>query len=303
VGAVQGGHAERIRVIFDFSRGRQALLSVAQPALGALLALQGPPTLRVLALGLGAAAAGYLAVFSLNDLLDRDVDREALRRETTQGGAPAFDLDVAFLRHPLARGDLSLAAAAAWVAALGLLSFGLAFALRPLCAALFLVCVALEVLYCALKRKTWLKTVPAGVMVGLGGAIGWLAVGPLAPGTLAVGLLMAFWEIFGRNLSNDMADLSSDGPLGITTLATTHGPQVTARVVLAGSVVTPLIALLQTGAPVLRLLLAVTAVWSMTLPALRLRRSPEATEAQRFFNRASLYPVLAAAAAAILLVP
>ena len=47
--------------IFDFSRGKQALLTIAQPALGALLALGGLPSLRVVAIGLVAACAASFA--------------------------------------------------------------------------------------------------------------------------------------------------------------------------------------------------------------------------------------------------
>ena len=43
--------------IFDFSRGKQALLTIAQPALGAVLALAGLPSWRVIAIGLPAACA------------------------------------------------------------------------------------------------------------------------------------------------------------------------------------------------------------------------------------------------------
>lgn len=68
--------------VFDLSRGRQALLSVAQPALGALLAIGQLPDLRTTVLGLVAATAGYLAVFSLNDVLDAKVDEAALDAST-----------------------------------------------------------------------------------------------------------------------------------------------------------------------------------------------------------------------------
>ncbi len=291
------------RVLFDFSRGRQALLSVAQPALGALLALQGLPSTRILVLGLGAAATGYLSVFSLNDLLDRDVDREAVRLTAEPGrptpAAAGYDLDVAFFRHPLARGDLSLALATAWVGGLGLVSLALAYAVRPLCALLFVACVALEATYCALKRDTWLKTVPAGIMVGLGGLAGWFAVGTATWGAAAFGLLLVLWEVAGRNLSNDLADLSADRAVGIVTVATTFGPVTAARWIFAGAAAMPVVALAQEGSPALRLAVAALAFWSMSLPGARLLRRPEETEAQRYFNRASLFPALALGAAAV----
>lgn len=304
--AIQQRDPSLARVLFDFSRGRQALLSVAQPALGALLAAQGAPSVRILVLGLAAATTGYLSVFSLNDLLDRDVDREAARLADPcweTAASPGYDLDVAFFRHPLARGDLSLALATAWVTVLGVVSLALAYAIRPLCGLLFVACVALEAAYCGLKQRTWLKTVPAGIMVALGGLAGWFAVGRATWGAAAFGLLLVLWEIAGRNLSNDLADLSADRSVGIVTVATTHGPVVAARLILAGAVLMPLVALAQDGTLVLRLVLAVLAFWSMSLPAVRLLRRSEEAEAQRYFNRASLFPALALIAAAVLLLP
>lgn len=304
--AAISGNAGLARVLFDFSRGRQAILSVAQPALGALLALQGIPAGRVLVLGTLAATTGYLSVFSLNDLLDRDVDRLSLERDVLtrspgESGA-AYDLDVAFLRHPLARGYLPLSMAMAWVTGLGVAGLLLAYALRPLCAALFVACVALEILYCSLKRRTWLKTIPAGLMVGLGGLAGWFAVGSATWGAAAFGLLLVVWEIFGRNLSNDLADVSADRPVGIVTVATTYGPAATTRLILAGAVAMPLVAGVQAGGWILRLFLALVAFSSMTAPALRLAFSPTEARAQHYFNRASLFPPLALVAALLLLV-
>ena len=53
--------------MFDMSRGRQALLSVAQPVLCVLIALGRLPGARVALLGTVAALAGELAVYSLNE--------------------------------------------------------------------------------------------------------------------------------------------------------------------------------------------------------------------------------------------
>ena len=102
--------------IFDFSRGRQALLTVAQPALGAVLALAGLHSWRVIAIGLPAACAASFALYALNDLLDRKVDARSL--SAGKSLAPAHDIDTTFVRHPLASGVLSLRVSVAWVAGL-----------------------------------------------------------------------------------------------------------------------------------------------------------------------------------------
>ena len=87
--------------VFDFSRGRQALLSVAQPAMGAVLALGALPSPDGSLLGLVAATTGFLAVFSLNDLLDRKVDERALEvgKAETHGLRPRHRLPAAPARR------------------------------------------------------------------------------------------------------------------------------------------------------------------------------------------------------------
>ncbi len=217
--------SSKASLLFDFSHSRQAILSVAQPGLAALLALGGFPSLRVVGLGLVASTAGMLCVYASNDLLDLRVDREAVRSSTSPKIAEGYDIDVVAVRHPVAMGVLSLRLAVAWVVVLGLIALGFAYWLRPGCALIFAGCVCLEVVYCALKRRTWLKTVPAGAMVGLGALAGWYAVRDFDLCAVAFFFLLAFWEIFGRNLTNDLADRSHDAPLGIKTLATVHGPK------------------------------------------------------------------------------
>jgi 4-hydroxybenzoate polyprenyltransferase len=279
----------RAALLFDFSHSRQAVLSVAQPALGALLAQGGFPSLRIMGLGFVASTAGMLSVYASNDLLDLRVDREAVRSPISPKVAEGYDIDVVTVRHPVALGLLSLPLAIAWVVGLGLVALGFAFWLRPGCALIFAGCVCLEASYCALKRRTWLKTVPAGAMVGLGALAGWYAVRDFDLYALAFFLLLALWEVFGRNLTNDLADLSHDAPLGIKTLATVHGPKWAARASFVGTTAILPLAALQYGGLSLRLALVVAAGWTMTLPALSLLRAPQGAEAQRMFNRASLF--------------
>ncbi|HZJ03609.1 MAG TPA: UbiA prenyltransferase family protein [Thermoleophilia bacterium] len=288
-------------LLFDFSRGRQALLSVTQPALGALLAAGGLPSGRVIGLGLVAAGAGFLSVFAANDLYDRRADAVEVALRADRPSAKSFDVDVVSVRHPLAAGQLPLWLGITWVAGLGLAGFAAAWALRPLCALVFLACNLLEFIYCSLRKRSWSKTIPAGIMVGLGGLAGWFAVAGPSWGALAFFLLLTTWEIAGRNLSNDLADLSGDGAVGITTVATIFGPATSANWILLGAVAMPLLAALQPGGLLLRLSLAAGAVALMTIPAVRLKLTTSETQAQIYFNRASLYPAAAFAAAAITL--
>ncbi len=274
----------------DLSRIRQALLSVAQPALGAVLALGGLPSLRTSLLGLVAAGSGFLAVFSLNDILDHRVDSDALL--AGKGTFEGFDLDTAFSRHPLARGDISLKASIVWAGCLAAVSMTCAYLLSPLCLLLFGLAVALEVVYCALRSVTWTKTLISGAMVGVGGLAGWIAVAPLGRGAVPFFLFLALWEIAGRNLPNDLSDLTVDSRTRIRTVATVFGARVSAKATLTG-------ALLMTGTIVLLPMPPVgvvfcigAALWIVVLPAVALVRNPTGEQAASFFNRASLLPAI-----------
>jgi 4-hydroxybenzoate polyprenyltransferase len=294
VDVVTSRHASRRRTttpesLFDLSRGRQATLSIAQPGLAAVLAAGGMPEGRVVAVGLVAAWAGFFAVFSLNDVLDRRVDAAAVR--AGKADVDGYDLDAAFLRHPLAQGALTLRLSLLWVAGLALVAAVGAWLLGPLCLALFAAAVGLEVLYCSLRSVTWAKTVVSGMMVGCGGLAGWAAVGPLRLGAVPVFLFLALWEIGCRNLANDLADLGPDRAVGIRTVATTFGPTTAVRanlVVAAAALAT--VPFLGLGAWALAAALASGALL-VAWPAARLYREPTSARAGWYFNLASLYPV------------
>lgn len=288
--AASGARHRVVHAVFDLARTRQALLSIAQPALGAVLALGGLPSPRVMALGLLAAATGFLAVFSLNDVLDRRVDEQALR----QGKAEfeGYDLDTVYSRHPLAAGAIKPAFAIAWVGSLGLVSAVTAWTLAPACLALFALAVALEVVYCSLRSVTWLKTFLSGLMVGVGGLAGWVAVAPLSLRAVPFFAFLALWEIAGRNIPNDLADRVADGLTGITTVSTVLGERAAGLGVLLGAsaAIVPLGMLpVTTWAKTALLLLA---LWAMVLPAFALVGRPIGEQAARYFNRASLLPAL-----------
>lgn len=278
------------QAVFDLSRTRQALLSIAQPALGAVLALGALPSADKMLLGLLAATTGFLAVFSLNDVLDRRVDARALAAGKAE--FEGFDLDTAFLRHPLARGDLSLRWALGWVGSLALVSAISAYLLAPACLALFALAVLLEVAYCSLRSVTWTKTFVSGLMVGVGGLAGWVAVAPLRADAIWFFAFLALWEIAGRNLPNDLADLEADSRTGIRTVATTFGPGVSAKATLVGAVAT-IASVVLLPAPVVAVLACVVlGAWAMGAPAVALARAPTSAQAAAYFNRASLLPAL-----------
>jgi 4-hydroxybenzoate polyprenyltransferase len=131
-------------------------------------------------------------------------------------------------------------------------------------------------------------------MVAVGGLAGWFAVGQATWGALAFFFLLFAWEA-GRNLTNDLADVVHDRLVGITTLASVRGPEVAARLIMADAVAIVAIALAQPSPWVVRALLAAVAIATMTVPALILIRDPTEPAAQRYFNRLTFFPPLAAA--------
>jgi 4-hydroxybenzoate polyprenyltransferase len=288
-------------VLVGPSRTRQALLSVAQPGLGAVLAVGGLPSLRVSLVGLIAAAAGFLAVFSLSDVLDRRADAAALR--DGKGEVAAFDRgavsdgDSAFARHLPARGDLRLRFSLVWVVSLAALCAALAYTLAPVCLLLFAAAVALEVVYCALRAVTPWKTVVSGVMVGLAGVAGWAAAAPLSWRALSVFVFLALWQIGGRDIAGDLADVASDRRVGATTVATVYGPAVAARAAcIIGFATLAAVVILPMSGGLLSDLALVAGVFIVAWPGAKLWYSPTSDEAAAYLEWVSLYP------AAVLLV-
>jgi 4-hydroxybenzoate polyprenyltransferase len=288
-----GSIVGRVRAVLGFSRFLQASLSVAQPVIGMLLAAQGVPSLPRLLLAISACWAGFLAVFALNDLLDVPLDRA---RFAHLRGYEGFDIDSALARHPLAQGQVSFTFGAAWIACLGLFALLATYLLHPVAALLFAAAVLLEAIYCRLARVTPLKFLVSGIMVGAGAVAGWAAMAiPLRPAAVALLFLwIAAWEIGGRNIVNDFADVEEDERLGVRTVPLAYGPRVAARLDFAFLVATALGGvLLQPLAglgPAYGLVALASGVYLLLLPGVGLLRRPLPQQAMVVFNRASLYP-------------
>ncbi|MGK5532569.1 UbiA family prenyltransferase [Streptomyces sp. URMC 129] len=285
---------ENVRALYGFSRGTQATLSVAQPLLGVFLA-DGSPSPARLGLVVAASLAGYFAVFAANDLIDARLDRERFAYLRAYQG---FDIDSAGGRHPLAQGRLSPVAGAVWVTVLGALALTLSAMLSWVCAALLVAAALLEAAYCALARVTPYKFLLTGVMVALGGCVGWFAVSsdvdrPLL--WLFCGWLAA-WEIGGRNIVNDWADVEEDVHLGVRTVPVVYGYRVSGLLTFAFLAVAVVsgtgmaVAALPSCGPLGVAGTLLAGLYTLLAPGLRLLRAPYPENAMAVFNRASLYP-------------
>jgi len=283
----------KARAFLGFSRALQATLSIAQPAFFAVVALHGLPPPERMVLGLSAAAAGFFAVFALNDLLDVELDRA---RFVHLRGFSGFDVDSAMARHPLAQRQIAYRLGLAWVCGLGVLALVGAYVLSPLAALLFVAAALLELAYCRLARVTALKFLITGAMIGCGSLAGWVAVtDDLRVWEMALLFLWMFaWEIGGRNIVNDFADVEEDVFLGVKTIPVVYGPRAAARLVFASLVAASAAAL------AFQLFFQLSAAFAaagfgvglylLIWPGLRLLRSPSPQHALALFNRASFYP-------------
>ena len=288
-----GRIGSRLRPILGFSRVLQATLSVAQPFVAALIALHGFPSPDRLILGLSAAWAGFMAVFALNDLMDLEVDRASLSHKR---GYESYDIDSAMSRHPLAHQQISLAAGRIWIGALATYAIAAAYLLNPPAVLLFLAAATLELTYCKLARRTPLKFLVSGAMVGVGALAGWVAMtDEVRIAEMAALFCWVFaWEIGGRNIVNDFADVEEDSRLGIKTVPLVYGPRVSAWLALFFLVATTVVALVLqplSHLSIAYLVAATTAgLYLLVWPGLTLLRNPVPQSAMALFNRASLYP-------------
>ena len=105
---------------------------------------------------------------------------------------------------------------------------------------------------------------------------------------------MLAWEIGGRNIVNDFADVEEDTRLGVRTVPLVYGPRFAARLDFAFLSVTAIGGVLLQPIAGLGLayglVAAAAGIYLLVLPGLRLLRRPRPEQAMAVFNRASLYP-------------
>jgi 4-hydroxybenzoate polyprenyltransferase len=287
------GLVAQLRPLLGFSRVLQATLSVAQPFIAGLVALHGFPSLDRTVIALSAGWAGFLAVFALNDLLDVDLDKARFSHLRTYDG---FDVDSALSRHPLARRQVPFRLGVAWIGGLAAYALVGGFVLSPLAPVLFIIAGALEVLYCKLARRTALKFVVSGLMVGVGALAGWVALTPeVRLWEMSVLFLwMGAWEIGGRNIVNDFADVEEDGRLGVKTVPLVYGAPIAARLTFLFVLITAVLPLSLVVLSELNGIFAAGVVaaglYLLLVPGVRLLAFPTPKVAMALFNRASFYP-------------
>jgi len=287
----------RLKLFLALSRTPHGVIDIATPALAALLCLGTFPPLSVILLGLLTVFAGYTAVYALNDLVDYRTDLDKVRAGG-YGDGEDF-LDGVLVRHPLAKGVLTLPEGIMWAAGWALVAMIGAWLLNPVCLFIFLAGGVLEAVYCLLWRVTPLRALINGIVKSLGAVAAVYAVDP-QPSMLFLLMLLAlifFWEIGGQNIPNDWTDIAEDRRFRAKTIPVRLG------LVRAGLLALVCLVLafgfsffLLWASPlsfgVLHLLaVAGLGIWLLLLPVLRLVEENDRARAMDLFNKASHYPL------------
>ncbi len=289
----------RWKLFLALSRTPHGLLDLATPMLAALLQAGDTPPLKVVLLGALTAFAGYTAVYALNDVVDYKVDREDIPRGGAGDDPARNDLDAVYVRHPIAQGLLRLEEGILWAAGWALVALLGAYALNPVCAAIFLLGAVLECIYCLLLKVSYLRVIVSGVVKTLGAVAAVFAVNPHpSPAFLSVLFLWLFlWEIGGQNIPNDWTDMEEDRQLQAETVPVRFGIEGAGAIILAALVaavaLSPVIALVAPArlSAIYTIGALAAGFYFLLLPAFHLYRKKSRMQASALFNRSSHYPL------------
>jgi len=267
------------------------------PGFAALLWLGGLPAWPVLTLSLLTAAAGYTAIYSLNDLVGVKTDQQKL---ASTGLNPGYAVEASNLRYPLAQKLLSVRSGLAWFTFWYALTLIGAYLLNPPLVLIVLAAAVLEVAYCLLLKVSYWRTLVSGLVKSCG-PLAAVFVVQRQPSLPLLALLLAWimlWEIGGQNIPADWNDMAEDRVIGARTIPLAIGTRgagllINIALILAviASVFLPLMSPLKLGLPYL-VPSILAGFWLLLLPAFQLYRSGDGRQAARLFDRASYYPLV-----------
>lgn len=265
------------------------------PGFVALLWLGGFPSWRVLALCLGAAVAGYTAIYALNDIMGVGDDKE----KVIGGVRPGYAVEASAMRYPIAQNIIGMRAAVAWFGLWMAAALVCVWFLNPVILAILLAAAGLEVVYVKLFKVTWWRTLISGLVKSAAPIAAVYAVVERPP-LPWLGLMLAWlmlWEMGGQNIPADWNDIAEDRRIGGRTIPLVFGLPTAAcavLVLLAGvvalSLQLPVISPLQLGWPY-RAAALLAGILLLLIPALRLVRTLDGRDAARLFDLSSLYPL------------
>lgn len=261
----------------------------------ALLWLGDFPGMAVLALSLGAAVAGYTAIYALNDIIGVGDDKG----KVASGLRPGYAVEASAMRYPIAQNLISMTGALAWFCFWMAVAVVCIWYLNPAILAILLAAAVLEIIYVRLFQVTWWRTLISGLVKSAGPVAAVYAVIE-QPSLPWLGLMVAWlmlWEIGGQNIPADWNDIAEDRRVGGSTIPLVFGLPTAARAVLllligvvALSLLLPAISPLPLGWSYTTAALA-AGILLLLVPALRLLRALDGRQAARLFDLSSLYPL------------
>jgi 4-hydroxybenzoate polyprenyltransferase len=288
---------EQLKLFLALSRTPHLLIDLTTPMAAALLCIGRFPPLSTIILGLITVFAGYACIYALNDVTDYELDRK--RMEDLPREEACFDLDCIFVRHPLAQGFITFTGGIVWTALWGFIALVGAALLHPVCAVIFIVGALLEMIYCKFYKYSQWKILIAATVKNLGSLAAIYAVNPDPPleFIIIVFIWVAFWEVGGQNIPNDLVDMEEDRRLGGKTIPVVYGANLSVLIILV-----TLVASFVLGIGLVFLSpLAFKAVYTvgsiisgllfLVLPLKRFLAGKDTSKAMNLFNQASLYPV------------
>ena len=284
-----------MRRFLALSRSAHGLLDIAMPGFVALLWLGRFPEPLVLALCLGAAMAGYTAIYALNDIMGARDDAE----KVAGGISPGYAVEASAMRYPIAQKLISMKGALTWFCFWMAVAVVCIWFVNPAILAILLAAAVLEIAYVKLFKVTWTRTFISGLVKSAGPVAAVFAVidqPPIAELALMLAWLM-LWEIGGQNIPADWNDIAEDRRVGASTIPLVFGLPAAARVVLllltgvvVLSLMLPVMSPLQLGWPY-RLAALTSGIVLLLAPAWRLMRTLDGRQAAHLFDRSSLYPL------------
>jgi len=288
---------EQLKLFLALSRTPHLLIDLATPMAGALLCVGTFPPISTIILGLITVFAGYACIYALNDVTDYELDRKRMGELPREQAC--FDLDCIFVRHPLAQGFISFAGGMVWTALWGLIALVGATLLNPVCGAIFIFGAMLEVIYCRFYSYSQWKILIAATVKNLGGLAAIYAVNPDPPleFIIIVFIWIAFWEVGGQNIPNDLVDMDEDRRLGGKTIPVVYGANRSILIMLITLIASFVfgLGLIFLSPLAFKGVYLVGAIISgllfLLLPLKRFLAEKDTRKAINLFNQASLYPV------------
>ncbi|MCX7117619.1 MAG: UbiA family prenyltransferase [Legionellales bacterium] len=286
-----------LRKLLGLSRFPHSLLDVALPAFCALAWLGTFPSMRVTLLGLLTATSAYLAIYAMNDLIDCYTDRE--KESLTPKANHEGYIDALLTIHPLAKGQLSFKASFFWVFGLLLIALVGAYALNPFTIWILAFGAICEISYCLLFKKSALRIILSGIVKSCGPIASIYAVDSTPNPTLLLLLFLSIflWEIGGQNIPADWVDIAQDRAVHAKTFPIQYGLK-TAGIIIFGSLSLSILVTLGflTSLPnafnlFWLLIVLLSSLVILMMPAYKLFRSGSHTAALGLFNSACYYPL------------